>query len=97
MRRVDGPKAGQTLSDLMDYTKGKLDGIDMVKKFKSTLKQKFLDFVKRLGEADVRVEFHLWPGVYHGAEIFAPDASISKTIMATRLAGIKRLVELISR
>jgi acetyl esterase/lipase len=56
-----------------------------------------LDFVKRLGEADVRVEFHLWPGVYHGAEIFAPDASISKTIMATRLGGIKRLVELISR
>jgi hypothetical protein len=53
--------------------------------------------VKRLGEADVRVEFHLWPGVYHGAEIFAPDASISKTIMATRLGGIKRLVELISR
>ena len=23
--------------------------------------------------------------VYHGAEIFAPDASISKTIMATRV------------
>ena len=56
-----------------------------------------LDFVKRLGEADVRVEFHLWPGVYHGAEIFAPDAPISKNIVATRLAGIKRLVELISR
>jgi acetyl esterase/lipase len=56
-----------------------------------------LDFVKRLGEADVRVEFHLWPGVYHGAEVFAPDATISKTIMATRLAGIKRLVEQISR
>jgi acetyl esterase/lipase len=56
-----------------------------------------LDFVKRLGEADVRVEFHLWPGVYHGAEVFAPDATISQTIMATRLAGIKRLVELISR
>jgi hypothetical protein len=42
VRRVDGPKAGQTLSDLMDYTKGKLVGIDMVKKFKSTLKQKFI-------------------------------------------------------
>ena len=56
-----------------------------------------LDFVKRLGEADVRVEFHLWPGVYHGAEIFAPDAPISKNIVATRLAGIKRLLELISR
>lgn len=56
-----------------------------------------LDFVKRLGEADVRVEFHLWPGVYHGAEIFAPDAPISKNIVATRLAGIRRLLELISR
>jgi hypothetical protein len=40
--------------------------------------------------------FLVWM-VYHGAEIFAPDASISKTIMATQLGGIKRLVELISR
>lgn len=55
-----------------------------------------LDLVKKLGEADVRVEFHLWPGVYHASEIFAPAAAMSQSIMATRLAGIRRLVELVS-
>jgi acetyl esterase/lipase len=56
-----------------------------------------LDFVKRLAEADVRVEFHLWPGAYHASEIFAPDAPLSQAIMATRLAGIRRLVDWVSR
>lgn len=56
-----------------------------------------LDFVKRLAEADIRVEFHIWPGAYHASEIFAPDASLSKEIMRTRMGGIRRLVEFVSR
>jgi acetyl esterase/lipase len=51
-----------------------------------------IDFVKRLAEADVQVEFHLWPGAYHASEIFAPEAPLSQAILATRLAGIRRLV-----
>lgn len=56
-----------------------------------------LDLVKRLGEADVRVEFHLWPGAYHASEIFAPDAPLSRAIMATRLAGLRRLIESVTQ
>ena len=51
-----------------------------------------IQFAKRLAEAGVQVEFHLWPGAYHASEVFAPDASLSKTIWNTRLAAIKRLI-----
>jgi acetyl esterase/lipase len=55
-----------------------------------------LDFVKRLAEADVRVEFHLWPGAYHASEVFAPEAPLSQVIIANRLSGIRRLVDYVS-
>ncbi|MEJ6507335.1 MAG: alpha/beta hydrolase [Microbacteriaceae bacterium] len=51
-----------------------------------------IEFAKRLSEADVPVEFHLWPGSYHASEIFAAEASLSQRIWATRLAGIARLI-----
>ena len=51
-----------------------------------------LDFAKRLSEAQVPVEFHLWPGAYHASDIFAPDSALSKRIWLTRLAGIGRLM-----
>ena len=51
-----------------------------------------IEFAKRLAEANVQVEFHLWPGAYHASEIFAPEAALSKTIWDTRLAGVKRLM-----
>lgn len=51
-----------------------------------------MDFAKRLAEAGVQVEFHLWPGAYHASEIFAPEAALSKTIWETRLSGLRRLI-----
>lgn len=51
-----------------------------------------IDFAKRLSEAGVRVEFHLWPGAYHASEVFAPEAELSQHIWATRVAAIKRLI-----
>ena len=51
-----------------------------------------IEFAKRLAEANVQVEFHLWPGAYHASEIFAPEATLSATIWNTRLAGVKRLM-----
>ena len=51
-----------------------------------------IDFVKRLGEAHVPVEFHLWPGAYHASEVFAPEAALSQRIWDTRIAGISRLI-----
>lgn len=51
-----------------------------------------LDFAKRLGEAGVPVEFHLWPGAYHSSEVLAPEAPLSQRIWAARVAGIRALI-----
>jgi acetyl esterase/lipase len=51
-----------------------------------------IDFAKRLAEAGVQVEFHLWPGAYHASEVFAPEAALSKRIWDTRLSAIERLL-----
>lgn len=51
-----------------------------------------IDFVKKLSEANVAVEFHLWPGAYHASEVFAPEAKLSARIWDSRIAGIKRLM-----
>jgi acetyl esterase/lipase len=51
-----------------------------------------IDFAKRLAEAGVQVEFHLWPGAYHASEVFAPEAPLSARIWDTRIAAISRLM-----
>ncbi|KJB88398.1 lipase [Paenibacillus sp. E194] len=37
-----------------------------------------IDYVTRLAEAGVDVEFHLYPGSYHCFEVFVPDAEVSR-------------------
>jgi acetyl esterase/lipase len=49
-----------------------------------------IEFVTRLGQAGVPVEFHLYPGAYHASEVFAPAAELSERIWATRLAALRR-------
>lgn len=51
-----------------------------------------MDFAKRLAEAGVQVEFHLWPGAYHASEVFAPEAGLSKRIWETRFSAMERLL-----
>ena len=46
---------------------------------------------QRLSAAGVSVEFHLWTGAYHASELFAPLATLSQRIWATRYAAIRRL------
>ena len=55
-----------------------------------------LNFAQRLAAAGISVEFHLWPGAYHASELFAPDATLSKLIWATRYNAIRRLAGLTS-
>jgi len=45
---------------------------------------------QRLSAAGVPVEFHLWAGAYHASELFAPQATLSQRIWATRYAAIRR-------
>jgi acetyl esterase/lipase len=53
-------------------------------------------FAQRLSAAGVPVEFHLWTGAYHASEMFAPKATLSRRIWATRYAAIRRLAGLAS-
>jgi acetyl esterase/lipase len=46
-------------------------------------------YVARLVAAGIPVEFHLWPGVYHAAEKFAPRAAISARIWDVRFAALR--------
>jgi acetyl esterase/lipase len=47
-------------------------------------------FAQRLMQAGVACELHVNPGSYHGSETFAPDATISRRIWATRIAALRR-------
>lgn len=49
-----------------------------------------IEFVGRLSQAGVPVEFHLYPGAYHASEVFAPTAELSQRIWATRFQAIDR-------
>ena len=39
-----------------------------------------IEFAKRLLQAGVTTELHVYPGAYHASESFAPEAELSKQI-----------------
>ena len=47
-------------------------------------------FAMRLMAAGVPTELHVWPGAYHGAEGFAPEAALSRRIVAGRMEAMRR-------
>ena len=49
-----------------------------------------IDFANRLMQAGVPVEPHVYPGVFHGWDIMAPDAAVTRRAMANRQAAMKR-------
>lgn len=57
-----------------------------------TLRDESVAFVARLNAAQNKVEFHLYPGVYHATELFAPDADISLQIWANRFHAMSRFL-----
>ncbi|XVQ84103.1 alpha/beta hydrolase fold domain-containing protein [Microbispora siamensis] len=44
----------------------------------------------RLARAGVPVEFHLWPGAFHGFDTVVPDATLSRRARAERVAALAR-------
>lgn len=56
-----------------------------------------LDYVARLCRAGVDVEFHLYPGCYHGFEMFASRAEISRRAAAEYVAAVRRALDRIGR
>lgn len=50
------------------------------------------EYALRLGRAGVLVEFHIWPGGYHGFEGMVPDAGVSRAALAARERWLARLL-----
>lgn len=51
-----------------------------------------LDYVTRLCRAGVDVEFHLYPGCYHGFEGLVPNANISQRALAEYVGAVKHVL-----
>lgn len=51
-----------------------------------------MDYAAQLSRAGVPVEFHLWPGGFHGFEGIAPDSALSRASLAARLDYLRRAV-----
>lgn len=47
-------------------------------------------FAQRLMQAGVPTELHVYPGAFHASEHLAPNAPLSRRIVDTRLAALKR-------
>lgn len=52
-----------------------------------------IDFAQRLAAAGVPTELHVYPGAYHASEDLAPEAPLSRTILATRTAALRRALD----
>jgi acetyl esterase/lipase len=51
-----------------------------------------VDYALRLMQAGVSTELHVYPGAYHGWEIFGPTASVSQRMIAERLDVLRRFL-----
>jgi len=49
-----------------------------------------LEYARRLIRAGVPVELHVYPGAYHGFDLFAPDAEVARQALADGLNALKR-------
>lgn len=50
-------------------------------------------FALRLIQSGVPCEFHIYPGSFHGSEVFAPETELSKRIWAGRIEALKRFIK----
>ncbi|MFS0735033.1 alpha/beta hydrolase [Microbacterium sp. 1P10UB] len=57
-----------------------------------TFRDEVITLSRRLAAAGVRVEFHLWPGAWHGFDYTAPHAAISQLSNGVRHAFLARAV-----
>lgn len=55
-----------------------------------------IDYAHRLMLAGVPVELHVYPGVFHGWDLFAPDAAVTQQATRTRLRALARALNEVS-
>ena len=49
-----------------------------------------IDYAKRLIQAGVAAELHIFPGAFHGSELMLPEAEISRRWLATQKAALRQ-------
>lgn len=49
-----------------------------------------IDYASRLLQAGVATELHVYPGCFHGFDIYVPQARISRMAVAARLSALRR-------
>src|ERR1700683_2731608 len=49
-----------------------------------------IEYAQRLIQAGVPTELHVYPGAFHGFDMFAPSAAVSKQFKADRESALKR-------
>ena len=52
-----------------------------------------IEFAKRLLQAGVTTELHVYPGAYHASESFAPEAELSKQIWTKRIEAMRQALK----
>ena len=52
-----------------------------------------IQFAARLIQAGVPTELHVYPGVYHASEVFAPEAALSQSILSRRTEALLRALK----
>ena len=57
-----------------------------------TFRDEDIEYAARLSRAGVSVEFHLWPGGFHGFDGMAPQTALAQAARAARLGYLRRAV-----
>jgi acetyl esterase/lipase len=52
-----------------------------------------VEYARRLREARVPTELHVYPGAFHGFEVLAPAARVSVAALAARDAAFDRFLQ----
>jgi acetyl esterase/lipase len=55
------------------------------------LRDESIEYALRLMQAGVATDLHVYPGVFHAWELFAPDADVSKRVVSDRIAALRRV------
>ena len=58
-----------------------------------SFRDEVLTYARRLSEAGVSVDLHMWGGGFHGFDLVAPHAAVSRASSATRDEFIRRALE----
>ena len=57
-----------------------------------TFRDEDVDYASRIWRAGGIAELHVWPGGFHGFDVFAPEARISQEARAARVHWLRRLL-----